>query len=242
MSSAEKPKRRKFLIGSLGVASGTLFLSKESGTVIPQANAQSAPEKSAYGSAYEPAYFTPAEYAFITAAADRLIPANADGPGAVELHVPEFIDRQMETDYGHGARWYLQGPFHPEADFSLGYQLRFNPRDLYRTAIAEINKSCQDTYSKAFSEMDPTDQDKVLTALQKGQLSLPSVKSDEFFIQLLANTKEGYFADPMYGGNLHMGSWKMIGFPGARADFKDWESQYNTVYPLGPVSIKGEGA
>ena len=62
----------------------------------------------------------------------------------------------------------------------------------------------------------------------------------EFFLQLLANTKEGYFADPMYGGNRHMGSWKMIGFPGARADFADWAKQPGKVYPLGPVSIRGE--
>lgn len=68
------------------------------------------------------------------------------------------------------------------------------------------------------------------------------MKAGAFFNQILANTKEGYFADPMYGGNLHMGSWKMIGFPGARADFKDWVSQYGKVYPLGPVSIGGEKA
>ncbi len=79
-------------------------------------------------------------------------------------------------------------------------------------------------------------------SFRKGTFGIPKVIAIEFFIQLLANTKEGYFADPMYGGNLNMGSWKMIGFPGARADFKDWISQYDKVYPLGPVSILGEKA
>jgi gluconate 2-dehydrogenase gamma chain len=60
-----------------------------------------------------------------------------------------------------------------------------------------------------------------------------------FFEQLLSNVKEGYFCDPIYGGNRHMGPWKMIGFPGARADFTDWIDQPGKVYPYGPVSIGG---
>lgn len=33
-----------------------------------------------------------------------------------------------------------------------------------------------------------------------------------------------------------MGSWKMIGFPGARADYYDWVDQYGRTYPLPPIS------
>ncbi|MEJ0068963.1 MAG: gluconate 2-dehydrogenase subunit 3 family protein [Pseudomonadota bacterium] len=33
---------------------------------------------------------------------------------------------------------------------------------------------------------------------------------------------EGFFADPIYGGNRDMVGWKMIGFPGARYDYGDW--------------------
>ena len=29
------------------------------------------------------------------------------------------------------------------------------------------------------------------------------------------NTEEGFFADPIYGGNKDKVGWKMIGFPGA---------------------------
>ena len=189
---------------------------------------------------YEPTYFNPDEWAFVHAAVDRLIPSNEDGPGALDLHVPEFIDRQMETDYGHGGLWYLHAPFHPDADFTLGYQMKFNPREMYRVAVTELNTWCRQQHGKVFAELDGATQDQILGLLQKGEISLPSMNTKEFFIQLLANTKEGYFADPMYGGNRGMGSWKMIGFPGARADYADWVTQYGKVYPLGPVSIKGE--
>ena len=89
--------------------------------------------------------------------------------------------------------------------------------------------------------MTPEQQDEALTALQKGETQLAPELSI-FFTTLLANTKEGYFADPMHGGNHHMKAWSYIGFPGARASFAEWVDQHNVKYPLGPVSIKGERA
>jgi gluconate 2-dehydrogenase gamma chain len=233
------PHRREILKAVLGAAPAAAFLGGGADAIVSRA---AAADSSSAGGNYQPTFFNEAEWRFVNAATDRLIPSNNDGPGALELHVPEFIDRQMETDYGHGARWYLQGPFDPDATFTLGYQLRYSPRDLYRAAIAEVNVWCRKAHGTPFAELDGSTRDEVLGLLQKGSIALPSVKASEFFIQLLANTKEGYFADPMYGGNRNMGSWKMIGFPGARADFKDWMTQPGKVYPLGPVSILGEKA
>lgn len=50
---------------------------------------------------------------------------------------------------------------------------------------------------------------------------------------------EGFFADPVYGGNKDMVSWRMLGFPGARYDYRDHVSKLNQPYPLPPVSIAG---
>ena len=58
----------------------------------------------------------------------------------------------------------------------------------------------------------------------------------------MQNTKEGYLADPIHGGNKNLASWKMIGFPGARADFIDWVDKYGAHYPLRPVwYCRGKG-
>ena len=46
--------------------------------------------------------------------------------------------------------------------------------------------------------------DAALTALEKGEVGLNSEIRD-FFSILLGNTKEGYFADPLYGGNRDKG-------------------------------------
>ena len=56
---------------------------------------------------------------------------------------------------------------------------------------------------------------------------------------LWGNTKEGFFSDPIHGGNKDMVGWKLINFPGARADFMDWIER-DEIYPLPPVSIQGQ--
>ena len=190
---------------------------------------------------YTPEYFTADEWTFILAAVARLIPSEGDGPGAIEARVPVFIDRELRGGYGEAADWYMEGPHQPDADPFRGWQTPLTPAEVYRGAIPAFDAWCRDTHGAGFADLDPTLQDAALTALQKGEVTLdPTLKN--FFSILIANTKEGYFADPIYGGNHGMQSWTYIGFPGARANFKEWVLRYNIPYPLGPVSIKGERA
>src|ERR1700728_133107 len=188
---------------------------------------------------YVPTYFNSVEWSFINAAVGRLIPSDGPGPGGLETGVPEFIDRQMELPYGYGAYFYLQGPFQPDAPATLGYQLRYTPRELYRSGIAAANDACRTAAGKVFAELPPDEQDRFLASLEKNQVQLSGQPAAAFFAQLLENKREGYFADPLYGGNRGMAAWKWIGFPGARADFTDWIDQAGQKYPYGPVAISG---
>ena len=188
---------------------------------------------------YKPTFFNPVEWSFINAAVGRLIPSDGPGPGGLETGVPEFIDRQMELPYGHGAYFYLQGPFQPNAPATLGYQLRYAPRELYRSGIATANDACRTVAGKVFADLTPDEQDRFLELLEKDQVQLSGPPAAAFFAQLLENAREGYFADPLYGGNRGMAAWKWIGFPGARADFTDWIDQAGQKYPYGPVAISG---
>ena len=65
------------------------------------------------------------------------------------------------------------------------------------------------------------------------------VDAAPFFAMLLQNTKEGYFSDPVYGGNKDMAAWKMIGFPGAHYDYKEWVTRHGEPVPFEPVSFMG---
>lgn len=185
-------------------------------------------------------YFTAAEAAFIEAAVERLIPADPVGPGAVEAGVPVFIDRQLAGPYGRGDHFFLGGPW-PEGVPEQGYQSRYTPAQLYRAAIPAIDRYVGAAYKgAAFTGLAAGDQDDVLKALEDGKAYLGGgVDAQAFFSMLLQNTKEGYFSDPIYGGNRDMGAWKMIGFPGAHYDYREWVTRHGEKVPFEPVGLMG---
>jgi gluconate 2-dehydrogenase gamma chain len=147
----------------------------------------------------------------------------------------------MGQPYGYGKLWYMHGPFRP-APATLGYQLEFTPRDIYRKGIPAADQAIQEAFGKRFVDLDPAGRDQAITRLEAGTLKLSPVPAETLFGEFLKNTQEGYFSDPIHGGNRGMAAWKMIGFPGARADYTDWVDRYGAKYPFGPVSIKDLGA
>ena len=54
-------------------------------------------------------------------------------------------------------------------------------------------------------------------------------------------TIEGYFSDPVYGGNLGMAAWKMIGFPGAYASYYDLVDKHGMRFEGEPRSLAENG-
>ena len=183
-------------------------------------------------------FFSTAEAAFVEAAAARLIPKDDLGPGALEAGVPRFIDRQLAGPYGAGDHFYLQGPI-PKGTPTQGWQMGA-PAQVYRMAIPEVNRWTADAHGKPFAALDSAVQDSVLKALESGDTQIKgAIGGKAFFELLLQNAIEGYFADPIYGGNRDMAAWRMIGFPGARYDYRDFVGRHNQPYPLPPVGLMG---
>ena len=235
--------RRKFLLGSLLALPLSDLVFK--GLTAAQAAEMAAPELADY----KPIFFSADEWQFILAAADRLIPAGGKGkaPGALETNVPIFIDQQLHSPE-FGAEIYMQGPFNVHAPATMGYQIPFTPQQMYQTGIKLVNQWTQSNFQKPFHALSLEENDAVLTKVKKNDgidfaaLGEENLKASQFFSQLLSDTKHGYLADPMYGGNKGMKAWIAIGFPGARASFTEWVKQHNVPYPLGPVSLLGESA
>nr|WP_177205231.1 gluconate 2-dehydrogenase subunit 3 family protein [Burkholderia sp. WP9] len=70
------------------------------------------------------------------------------------FRVLEFIDRPMDTLYGHGALWYMQAQFAvgvPE----LVYQSELVPRGLYRLGIRAVDEYCLHERGKRFADLPP---------------------------------------------------------------------------------------
>lgn len=182
-------------------------------------------------------YFTEPEWKFVEAAVERLIPADAHSPGAFEAGVAFYIDQQLVGAYGLAAKMYKRGPWVPTAAPEYGYQLALTPAQVYRLGIADTNAYCTKTYSKTFDALDPAHQDEVLNMLDQSKLSFDDVPAKAFFEMLLANTIEGFFADPLYGGNRDKIGWKLVGFPGAAAAYIGLIERHNVAYNVTPVGI-----
>jgi gluconate 2-dehydrogenase gamma chain len=241
--------RRSFMIGSamagLGGAAAAALHDGELGGpaqtfrgAVPWQEGTADAPPGASGSGY--IFFTPIEVALVDAAVARLIPDDPVGPGAVEAGVTFFLDRQLAGRFGRGDHYFLGGPW-PKGTPEQGYQSRLTPAQLYRAALAAIDRYAGATFNgAAFSKLPTADQDKVMKALESGEIQLDSgVDSKTFFAMLLQNTKEGYFSDPIYGGNKDMAAWKMIGFPGAHYDYKEWVSRHGERVPYPTVGFKG---
>src|SRR6516164_8046210 len=203
--------RRNFLLGaSTAVAAG----------LTPTAPAQAQQSTAAaLVPAPEPDQFvtlTAPEAAFIVAAVDTLIPADELSPSGSECGVAVFIDRQLGSAWGGGAKMYRSGPFH-KGKPEQGYQLALTPRQFFQTGIAEANAWSQKTYGKELDRLSPPDRVAALKAMEEGKAEFVSLSSRAFFNSLLSITMEGFFSDPAHGGNRNCVSWKMLGFPGLPA-------------------------
>ncbi|MER8688722.1 gluconate 2-dehydrogenase subunit 3 family protein [Mesorhizobium sp. M1136] len=250
MSTREKSQgdvgRRDFLklFGAAGAAASTLPLggSASADEMVaatagkPLHHVTDATKPYAGDSGYE--FFNVNESAFVEAAVDTLIPSDSTGPGAKELGVAIYIDRQMAGGYGKGDRLYLEGPF-GEGTPEQGYQLPMTPSELIRAGIADVSTYVQKNHKSTFNGLSAKDRAAVIADLDGQKIELPTVPTAHFFGLLLQLTIEGYFADPMYGGNKDSAAWKMIGFPGADAMYMDKIEPFrNKPYTAEPKGIQ----
>ena len=223
---SEKPSsdsRRKFLKGSF-VSISALTLAGQLPALTKARQEEEAKR-----------FFAEPESSFLDLAVDRIIPPDERWPGAREAGVVEYIDRQMAGPWGRGELVYRHGPYY-EGTASQGYQFEYTPAELFRRSISAINNHFA-SQGTSFDKLSGADKDAYLASLEKGGIDLDGVDSAVFFDQLLGMTVQGFFADPVYGGNRDMVGWRMIGFPGAYADYYDLVDKHGIEFKREPLSI-----
>ena len=221
--SDEGIPRRSFLTGAgaAGTAAAALAL-----PLAKPAEAQQTPAAPAAATdprSEPPLILNPTENAFIQAVVDAFIPADELSPSGTDCGVAVFIDRELAGAYGRGAKLYRSGPFlkgKPEH----GYQLPLTPHEFFRAGIADANAWTRKTYGKEFDRLTPAQRDEALKAMDGGKAEFTNAKA--FFEALYAMTMEGFFADPIYGGNRNKVAWKMIGYPGLPANYGSHAAEY----------------
>lgn len=227
--------RRGFLAGAGAGAASVAALT----TGLPAADAEAAAGAPAPANAAPDTWLvlTAEEVAFYSATCDTMIPADALSPSGSDCGVPSFIDRQLASAWGAGARMYRAGPFHPGLP-EQGYQLPLTPRDFFAAGVQAANAWSRQTYGKTFDHLTPDQRTEALRAMESGRALFQDFDAKAFFQRLLAITMEGFFSDPIYGGNRGKASWRMLGFPGLPATYADKLEQYrNQRYVAEPQSI-----
>lgn len=226
---------RRTFIKAAGAAAATL---KTTSASAADAAKHDAPANAA--AAAPRGFLTDAERATVAAMVERLIPSDERGPGAREAGVARFIDLQLAGPWGAGERLYRAGPWHAGAP-TQGYQLPFTPADLFRHALRAIDADLAHTRNTSFAKLGPADQDAYLQALEKGSQDLGGVPGNVFFESLLEVTLEGFFCDPVYGGNVDKVGWKLIGFPGAYANYYELVDRHGMAFTGPPMSLAEDG-
>jgi gluconate 2-dehydrogenase gamma chain len=182
-------------------------------------------------------YFTPQEATTVEAFVDRLIPADPDTPGGKDCGCAVYIDRQLAGPYGRNESYYMMGPFQ-QGTKEQGPQSALTIAQQYRKGLSALEGACRAKYSgKGFADLSDGEKDEVITGLEHGSLKLEGVDGESFFKLILTDTRNGFLADPIYGGNKDMAAWKMIGFPGTHYDYRDWIDRHNQRVTLPTISI-----
>jgi gluconate 2-dehydrogenase gamma chain len=163
-------------------------------------------------------FFTAAEARVVQAACERILPKDANGPGATEAGVVIYIDRQLAGPYGSDKYRFTQGPF-VESVPEHGYQGRQTPREIYREGVRQLAN---------FVEAPAEQQDQRLRAME----------TSIFFKMLRQHTIEGMFSDPMHGGNAGLIGWQLIGYPGPLMNYRDEiDKAHGQPWRRKPVSL-----
>lgn len=201
------------------------------------------------------------DFAILSDATERIYPKDDNGPGAIELGVPYFIDKQLAGSWGSNAKEYMQDPFWQNEEVSEyehkdtrqdktgpnssiktptptpRYQTRLNRGDLFLHGLRTMEDVSQKEFGDSFVNLENKQQEDILTMFENGEIQMNAVAGVTFFNLLLQMTIEGAFADPVYGGNKNMLGWKMKEFPGPRTSYAE-QLESDEFIVLEPKSLR----
>jgi gluconate 2-dehydrogenase gamma chain len=197
-------------------------------------------------------FFDSHQRATIEAAMSRIIPTD-DTPGAREAGTIDFLDRYLggiDSIYAKPDGSGFERLTGKRAD---AWQQRLDVvREKYVAGVALLDRTSRELYDGDFVALTEEQQDAVLRKLERpdlGQeaelerarvamygapvepaLQQTSAEIELGFVPLLAlHTRQGFYADPIYGGNRDRIGWQVIGFPGPASLAEVHSGRYSTL-------------
>ena len=183
---------RRQLLKRAGLA-GAAAIATPIGTLVPSTSPLQSPAQAqtAIGRGQVWETLTAAEAETLEAITARLIPSDANGPGALEAQAARYIDR------------------------ALGGALA-SSHDAYRSGLAAVDGYARMSKGSPFATLSAADRDAVLRDMEANVASGFVPDAATFFNLVRAHTIQGTFCDPYYGGNADFVGWDLVGYPGVR--------------------------
>lgn len=144
--------------------------------------------------------FSSAEADTVDATLGRLMPTDADGPGAVEARVLRYIDRALSSDLA-------------------------SSRPAYTAGLAATNAYARSRFGDDFADLSAARQDTILDEMERNVATGFSPSSRAFFDLVREHAVQGMFGDPVHGGNADFIGWDLIGFTGVKLSYSAAEQQ-----------------
>ena len=197
-------------------------------------------------------FFDPHQRATIAAAMARIVPTD-DLPGAREADTIEFLDRYLS---GIGFIYAMpdgSGFEQLTGRRAEAWQSRIEIlRARYVDGVRELDRKSQARFGADFVALQPDQQDEILRDVERGDeeptttlspayaiggptTSEPALQQTstevelDFFPLLVAHTRQGFYSDPIYGGNKNRVGWQVIGFPGPDSLMEVFTGRYSTL-------------
>jgi Gluconate 2-dehydrogenase subunit 3 len=136
------------------------------------------------------------------AAVDRIAPADASGPGAIELGVVDYIAAALAEGVGSGA---------------------------WAEGLAALDACAVERHGIHFDACAPAERDGILADFEAGRAGDDPTDEVAFFELLRDHVLQGMFGDPSYGGNRDGGGWRLLSYSGPKLVWTEAEQQVDAL-------------
>jgi gluconate 2-dehydrogenase gamma chain len=180
---------RRDLLKQVGLAGAAVAIPLHV-RVLESSGPTAAPSGASVGQAFQT--LTAEEAALLQAVVARIVPTDANGPGAAEAQAARYIDRALAGALA-------------------------SSRQAYAVGLAALERYARSSRRAPFVELSAIDQESVLIDVETGSATgFTDPTAPAFFAMVRAHTMQGTFGDPFYGGNANFVGWDLLGYPGLR--------------------------
>lgn len=202
-------------------------------------------------------YFDEHQWATVESAMARILPTDHE-PGAREANTVGFVDRYLSgigyiyakpDGSGFEELVGLQADAWRQRVESL--------RDTYAEGIAELDRRSNERFDENFRHLTEDRQDEIFAEMETAATPMETEREEEatagfeppsvaeapepgmqqvenefemeFFELLVLHTRQGFYCDPIYGGNTDRVGWDVIGFPGPASLDEVYSGRYTTL-------------